>query len=280
MAVEDDDSSLNQPPQHPVPQLQGPFEESMKESLHELDNGERKADSVERRRLLLQRDKYERVCAGRWKQRPGEQFHPLWKLSAQLSFGIHLLAQGMAKSEEEVMRILQSHVDDIDGFLERTTEDFELAQRDVDERLLCLRIPMQHLDVFDHMLQDKTFRASIVEGNEVIEHIVERTAEALKDSIKDVQKGIDATGALGKYMNELKHTWTDRSVELDAVYVAMLGNIEGWTGAFNELDARGSRLGTTLVELSELVALMQRKAGIASRQSLVRSSQAREYNKH
>lgn len=269
MAPEDDDASSAQPPQHPVPQLQGPFEESMMESLNETEDGEENTDSVARRKLLLQRERYERVCAGRWKQRPGEKFHPLWKLSAQLSFGIHLLAQGLAKSEEEVMRILQSHVDDIDGFLERTTEDFDLAQSDVDERLRYLRLPLEHVDVFDHMLDDRAFRTSIVEGNEKIEHIVERTSEAMKDALKDVQKGIDATGALGKYLTELKSTWTDRTAELEAVYVAMVGNVEGWTSAFMELHTQGNRLAVSLVQLAGIVAEMQRRAGVASRKVLV-----------
>jgi hypothetical protein len=269
MAPEDDDAGSSQPPQHPVPQLQGPFEESMMESLNETEDGEENTDSVARRKLLLQRERYERVCAGRWKQRPGEKFHPLWKLSAQLSFGIHLLAQGLAKSEEEVMRILQSHVDDIDGFLERTTEDFDLAQSDVDERLRYLRLPLEHVDVFDHMLDDRAFRTSIVEGNEKIEHIVERTSEAMKDALKDVQKGIDATGALGRYLTELKSTWTDRTAELEAVYVAMVGNVEGWTSAFMELHTQGNRLAVSLVQLAGIVAEMQRRAGVASRKVLV-----------
>jgi hypothetical protein len=269
MAPAVEDASSTQPPQHPVPQLQGPFEESMMESLNESEEGEQQADSVARRKLLLQGETYERVCAGRWKQRPGEKFHPLWKLSAQLSFGLHLLAQGLAKSEEEVMRILQSHVDDIDGFLERTTEDFDLAQSDVDERLRYLRLPLEHVDVFDHMLDDRAFRTSIVEGNEKIEHIVERTSEAMKDALKDVQKGIDATGALGKYLTDLKNTWTDKTPELEAVYVAMLGNVEGWTRAFMDLHLQGNRLAVSLVQLAGIVAEMQRRAGIASRKVLV-----------
>lgn len=269
MAPADDDASSAKPPQHPVPQLQGPFEESMMESLNELEDGEQKTDSLARRKLLLQGESYERVCAGRWKQRPGEKFHPLWKLSAQLSFGLHLLAQGLAKSEEEVMRILQSHVDDIDGFLERTTEDFDLAQSDVDERLRYLRLPLEHVDVFDHMLDDRTFRSSIVEGNEKIEHIVERTSEAMKDALKDVQKGIDATGALGKYLTDLKSNWTGRTPELEAVYVAMLGNVEGWTRAFMDLHLQGNRLAVSLIQLAGIVAEMQRRAGIASRKVLV-----------
>jgi hypothetical protein len=264
-----DSASIQAAPQHPVPQLQGPFEESMMESLNEFEEGEQNGDSVARRKLLLQGDKYQRVCAGRWKQRPGEKFHPLWKLSAQLSFGLHLLAQGLAKSEEEVMRILQSHVDDIDGFLERTTEDFDLAQSDVDTRLHYLRLPLEHVEVFDHMLDDRTFRTSIVEGNEKIEHIVERTSEAMKDALKDVQKGIDATSALGKYLTDLKNTWADRTPELEEVYVAMLGNVEGWTRAFMDLHLQGNRLAVSLVQLAGIVAEMQRRAGIASRKVLV-----------
>jgi hypothetical protein len=269
MAPADEDVGSAKPPQHPVPQLQGPFEESMMESLNELEDGEQNMDSVTRRKLLLQGEKYERVCAGRWKQRAGEKFHPLWKLSAQLSFGIHLLAQGLAKSEEEVMRILQSHVDDIDGFLERTTEDLDLAQVDVEERLRYLRLPLEHVDVFDHMLEDRTFRSSIVEGNEKIEHIVERTSEAMKDALKDVQKGIDATSALGKYLTGLKSTWNNRSPELEAVYVAMLGNVEGWTRAFMDLHLQGNRLAVSLVQLAGIIAEMQRRAGVASRKILV-----------
>jgi hypothetical protein len=269
MASLHEEMSSTLPPQHPVPQLQGAFEESMMEAVYDLEEGEQKVDSVARRKMLLQGDRYERVCAGRWKQRPGEKFHPLWKLSAQLSFGLHLLAQGLAKSEEEVMRILQSHVDDIDGFLERTTEDFDLAQSDVDERLRYLRLPLTHVKVFDHMLDDKAFRGSIVEGNEKIEHIVERTSEAMKDALKDVQKGIDATGALGRYLTDLKNNWADRTPELDAVYVAMLGNVEGWTRAFMDLHLQGNRLAVSLVQLAGIVAEMQRRAGIASRKVLV-----------
>lgn len=269
MASLDEVGSSTQPPQHPVPQLQGPFEESMMESLTEIEEEEQNADSVARRKLLLQGDRYERVCAGRWKQRPGEKFHPLWKLSAQLSFGLHLLAQGLAKSEEEVMRILQSHVDDIDGFLERTTEDFDLAQSDVEERLRHLWLPLQHVQVFDRMLDDRTFRTSIVEGNEKIEHIVERTSEAMNDALKDVQKGVDATGALGKYLTNLKNTWTDRTPELEAVYVAMLGNVEGWTRAFMDLQLQGNKLAVSLVQLAGIVGEMQRRAGTASRKVLV-----------
>lgn len=219
--------------------------------------------------MLLDRPTYERVVAGRWKQRPGEKFHPLWKISAQMSFGIHLLAEGLAKSEDEVMRILQTHVDDVDGFLESTTEDFDLAQSDVEERLRYLKLPLEHVEVFDRMLEDRTFRLSIVEGNEKIEHIVERTSEAMKDALKDVQKGLQATNALAQYLDKVKNSWTTRTPGHDAVFVAMVGNVEGWHRAFSDLQAQGNKLGGSLVQLAGIVSEMQRRAGVASRKTLV-----------
>src|SRR5690349_7998323 len=210
-----------QAPTHPVSQLQGPFEESMIESVHDASDQEPQMDCVARRAILLEMPKYERVCAGRWKQKPGEKFHPLWKITAQMSFGIHLLAEGLAKSEDDVMTILQTHVDDVDGFLESTTEDFDLAQSDVAERLRYLKLPLEHVEVVDRMLEDRAFRMSIVEGNEKIEHIMERTSEATNDALKDIQKGLQAMAGLGKYLEEVNVSWITGSPEQDAVFVAM-----------------------------------------------------------
>ena len=256
-------------PAHPVPQLQGPFEESMLESVNDVVEQETYLDAAERRATLLEKPHYERVCAGRWKQKPGEKYHPLWKIAAQTSFGMHLLAEGMAKSEDEVMKILQSHVDDVDGFLERTTEDFDLALGDVQERLRYLKLPLDHIDVFDRMLEDRTFRASIVDGNEKIEHIVERTSKSIRDALKDVQKGLDATRALGRYLEDLEPQWDRTTAEHEAVFVAMLGNVEGWGRAFLDLHLQGNRLKVILVELSETVSEMMRRAGVISRKSVV-----------
>ncbi|KAL8824719.1 MAG: hypothetical protein Q9191_004863 [Dirinaria sp. TL-2023a] len=201
--------------------MQGAFEESMAETLEEAEDPDAQdrmsiADSVSRRKTLLEQEEYERTVAGRWKQKPGEKFHPLWKLVAQISFGMHLLQQGMAKSDEEVIKILQTHVDEIDGFLERTTEDFDLAQNDIDERIRYLRLPLEHGGVFDTMLNDRSFRVAIVEGNEKIEHIIDRTAAAMTDALKDVQKGLDATRELAKYLTRVDKNWDHRTEEHDS----------------------------------------------------------------
>ncbi|KAL8998358.1 MAG: hypothetical protein Q9169_002571 [Polycauliona sp. 2 TL-2023] len=262
------------PPVHPVPQMQGAFEESMMETLNESEDPDSMdrmstADSVSRRKMLLEQSEYQRTVAGRWKQRPGEQFHPLWKLVAQISFGMHLLQQGLAKSDEEVIKILQTHVDEIDGFLERTTEDFDLAQGDIDERIRYLKLPLEHGSVFDTMLNDRNFRTAIVEGNEKIEHIIDRTAAAMNDSLKDVQKGLDATRELAKYLTRVDKQWDERTEEHDSVYLAMIGNTEGWTRAFLTLQSKGNALRRALVQLGGIVAEMQRRAGAASRKNLV-----------
>lgn len=218
---------------------------------------------------MLEQAEYERTVAGRWKQKPGEKFHPLWKLVAQISFGMHLLQQGMAKSDEEVIKILQTHVDDVDSFLERTTEDFDLAQGDISERIRYLRLPLEHGQVFDGMLNDRSFRIAIVEGNEKIEHIIDRTAAAMTDALKDVQKGLDATRELAKFLTRVDKKWDDRTEEHESVYLAMIGNTEGWTRAFLTLQSKGSTLRKALVQLGGIVAEMQRRAGTASRKNLV-----------
>lgn len=269
----DSDGDMGEPPVHPVPTMQGAFEESMAETLEEAEDPDAPdrmsiADSVSRRKTLLEQEEYERTVAGRWKQKPGEKFHPLWKLVAQISFGMHLLQQGMAKSDEEVIKILQTHVDEIDGFLERTTEDFDLAQNDIDERIRYLRLPLEHGGVFDTMLNDRSFRVAIVEGNEKIEHIIDRTAAAMTDALKDVQKGLDATRELAKYLTRVDKNWDDRTEEHDSVYLAMIGNTEGWTRAFLTLQSKGNHLRKGLVQLGGIVAEMQRRAGAASRRNL------------
>jgi hypothetical protein len=256
-------------PIHPVAQLQGPFEESILESMNNTNERQEKVDSITRRKQLLERENYERTCAGRWKKRPGENFHPLWKLVAQISFGMHLLGHGLAKSEEEVMKILQTHVDEIDGFLELTTEDFELAQKDIQDRIQLLRVPLENLETFDTMLEGRDFRLSIVEGNEKIEHIVSRTSQTMNDALKDVQKGIDATKGLEKYLAEMNMGWDERSQGLDAVYQAMMGNVEGWRIAFIDLQMKGNSVGVALVQLGGIISEMSKRAGIASRKMLV-----------
>ena len=266
-----DEQSHSGAPTHPVSCMQGAFEESILEMSEQRpdDRASPKVDSATRRRILLEQRENEDTHAARWRKRPGERYHPLWKMVSQIAFGVHLLHVQMAKSEEDVLSILQKHVDEVDGFLERTTEDFSLAIEDIQERLRCLKLPLEHGDIFDVMLGDRAFRKQIVDGNEKIEHISLRTASALNDALRDVRHGLEATRELAKYIAKLDRQWQDRSEEQDEVFMAMSGNAEGWFRCLLGLQTKGQGLSALLAELTGVIAELQNRAGIASRKHLV-----------
>ena len=63
-----------QPPVHPVPVLQGPFEESIIESDNRpQDEGLNEMDAQSRRDQLLQGKEYIRICGGTWRQMSHER---------------------------------------------------------------------------------------------------------------------------------------------------------------------------------------------------------------
>ena len=283
MVLDDEEASAemerkpNGPPLHPVDCMQGAFEESMIETTNEMGSESSKVysekiDSATRRRILLEQAENEETHAARWRQKPGQRFHPLWKLVAQIAFGIHLLDKQLAKSAEAVTKILQGHVDEIDGFLERTTEDFDLAINDINERLRYLRLPLSHGDVFDSMLDDREFRIQIVDGNEKIEHIISRTAAGMNDALRDVGQGLAATKELARYVLTLDEGGEKHSLDLVGVFAAMKGNSEGWYRCFMSLQSKGDSLRAGLVELGNIVGELQKRAGIASRKNIVRDS--------
>lgn len=170
------------------------------------------------------------------------------------------------------MKILQSHVDELDGFIERTTDDFLLAHGDVQQRLQYLKLPLENIKVFDEMLEDRSFRNSVIDENEKIEHVIERSAVALNDSFKDIQKGIDAVNMLWSYLKQLAKEWTPGPGRFDVVYAAMIGNVEGWNDALLKLQTKGSDLAVVLVQLGVAVSEIQRRVGMASRKDVVRIS--------
>lgn len=257
-------------PTHPVHQLQGPFDESIFESVQKCDQDLLPdLDGHARRKRLLESETYERTVSGKWAQRPEEKYHPLWKLVAQLSFGMHLLVKGLAKSELEVMKILQSHVDELDGFLRRTTEDLDLAHSDIRERIRLLRVPLEHQRVFDSMLEERRFRSLIIDGNDRIEHVIERSALSMHDTLKDIRKALDAVGSLGRCLKHLGKSWAHRPQNLEAVFNAMIGNVDGWERALSSLQVRGNDLGVSLIQLGAAASEMQRRVGIASRKNVV-----------
>ncbi|KAJ5670207.1 uncharacterized protein N7477_005570 [Penicillium maclennaniae] len=263
-------------PSHPITQLQGPFEESILEAnknLAELWAVE--IDAQTRRRDLLENDEYERLCGRKWRQRAEERYHPFWKLVSQMVYGVHLLVKRLAKSDLDVMKILQGHVDELDGFLQRTTEDFMIIHLDVRTRIQYLSLPLANLDVFDEMLQDRNFRLSLVSYNDQIEHAVDRFTLTITDSLKDLHKGKEAMAALWYYMRQQANEGCFETGHLSPFYQTMRDNIEGWFNAIAKLRRRGEALSKALGKLAFAVTEMQRRVGVASRkdvQSMIKTT--------
>ncbi|KAH7036410.1 hypothetical protein B0J12DRAFT_744323 [Macrophomina phaseolina] len=267
----DDAPALDRAPVHPIACMQGAFEESIieaEEAEQEKVKPKRPGGAKARRQRMLEEEDYNESYNAQWRKKPSAKFHPLWKLVAQISFGVHLLNQQLAKSDEEVSRILKTHVQEVDQFLEKTTEDFELALADIQERINHLKLPLEHVNIFDIMLDDRQFRTSIIEGNEKIEKIVERTARAMNDSLVDVEKGIEATVELSRYLDRIGDSWAEGDEELMGIYMAMCGNSEGWLECLRNLQAKGNELGVALVQLGSILNEMTKRAGVASRRSI------------
>ncbi|PQE23013.1 hypothetical protein CJF32_00004422 [Rutstroemia sp. NJR-2017a WRK4] len=257
-------------PKHPIASMQGAFAESMQEAAQTPPQKIPKVgDAATRRKILLDQDISEATHSMRWQRKPGQKYHELWKLMAQISFGIYLLLNGIAKDEEQVMSILQGHVDEVDGFLEMTLEDFDLAQTDIEERLKYLKLPLENISIFDAMLEDRAFRSQIVSGNEKIEHVITRTATAMKSTLVDAQQGMDACKEFTIYLAEEQdnETWRLLRPNMGRVFDAMCGNVEGWHKAYVSIQTKGNNLGVALVQLGSIVAEMDRRAAEISRES-------------
>ncbi|RPA93789.1 hypothetical protein L873DRAFT_1830576 [Choiromyces venosus 120613-1] len=241
-------------PRHPVPSMQAAFEESIRDLQIEERNSEA-GNSSSRSRKRQQRNR-------------GCEHHRLLKVVSQIAFGIHLLHGRLAKSDSEVVRILQSHVNDMDEFISKTTRDFDLAKSDISQRLKHLRVPLDSepaLVAFDGMLESREFRLQILEGNENVEYVIERTIAAMKKALKDVAEGLAAVDDLAKYLLGLKEEW--KNSNLVRVYSAMTFNVEQWFRGLVALQMKSVGLKEELVQLKGVLGEIERRTGIASRRN-------------
>ncbi|KAM5455571.1 hypothetical protein MaudCBS49596_001472 [Microsporum audouinii] len=250
-------------PTHPIAHLQGPFEESILESINGFNQEVLSPpDAVTRRKQLLQGSKYQRSCSGKWQQRMGERYHPLWKIMAQVSFGIHLLATGSARSELESVQILRVHVAEIDGFVRRTMEDYQLAHEDLTARFDLLAVPLANLDVLDSMLGDESFKLFLVDCIGKINHVVRRSEISLQDSLKDLRKAAIAVRTVKDYLNILPQNQNTWSPSFGGVYADMFQRVGLWLTSLSNLQAQGVRLVEFLVNLSTSISRLRLRIGL------------------
>jgi hypothetical protein len=272
-----DNGDVPKPPAHPVLSMQGPFEESMWEAEHPDANenaqarANPKVNAKARHQRLLENKNFNDSYNARWRRSPRSKYHPMSKIIAQLVFGIHLLHGQLAKSDEEVVNILQRHVDEVDTFIQNAGEDFDHTLADIKERINYLKLPLEHVNIFDIMLDDKIFRTQIIEGNEKIEQIVARTADLMNDLLVDVSKGQESTKEMAEYLDDLEDDWPDDPNGSVEIYETMRSNAEGWMECFRDLQMKGNSLGVALVQLGSILNEMSKRAGVASRRSVPNS---------
>lgn len=238
--------SMGQRPIHPVPSMQAAFEESMFEN-----------------KLLVKTNlRYEDYSP---------QHHRLEKVVAQVAFGMYLLHQQLAISESEVVRIMQRHVNEMDDFLSDTTELFRGYMGDIKARTKHLRLPIDSgreiAKTFDEMLMDGDYRRQLLEGNERVDHIVQKTQRGVRKTLKGVGVGLRVVDDLGRYLGTLKYGWKSRN--LQRVFYAMVQNVEQWYRCLVGLHAKGAALGDSLHELKEVMRRVEKRALRASQKASV-----------
>lgn len=274
--VDENSSDEDEPdtPKHPIASMQGPFTESIEDAVlpeTKLPRPERlrKLGPKARRARLLDTNQLIDTYNATWRSTPEARYHPLTKILAQIAFGVHLLHQQLAKSDEEVVKILQRHVDEIDHFVATTEEDLDLALADIKERINYLKLPLEHVNIFDAMLDDKQFRTSIVEGNDRIEQVVDRTGTLLNDLHVDIKKALESTAEMAQYLDKIAGDWRDDDAGSIEIYHTMQANAAGWLQCLGTLQMKGNSLGVVIARLGRILNDISKRAGVASRRSLV-----------
>ncbi|RAR09537.1 hypothetical protein DDE82_001653 [Stemphylium lycopersici] len=264
-------------PIHPIASMQAPFEESMLDATGETGHVPfaNPKKSVKTRQQLLCREEsatepsWNFTYNCHWRHNPKGKFHPLMKTVAQIIFGVHLLHQHLEKSVADVADILLKHVNELDSFLQRANEDLESSMKDMLFRHKCLKVPMEHVNEFDRLLEDRSYRAQLLDGNIVIERTIGRMSQLLNDYLIDINIFREANQELDMYLADVGDAWTYRNEDIGRIYSAMCGNTGGWSQFLQSLVAKAERLGVVLVQVSSYCNEIEKRCGAASRRSLI-----------
>ncbi|PQK09881.1 hypothetical protein BB8028_0002g02050 [Beauveria bassiana] len=258
-------------PEHPIPAFQDAFAESLREVTEGTAAQKpplQQLDAKARRELLLSQGKDEEPFDVKWRYRPGQTQHEVMKLVAQISFGVYLMFNGMANSNTQVIGILQGHIDEIDEFLEVALEDLKQAIEDLTKRIQHLKLPMENITVFEQLLEDRKFRAEILDGNERIDGILTRTNAAMRQWDDDIEAGLRGSTVFSSWLNDQAGgDWRHEQPDLVDVYDAMKGNTEGWLNAFEDMNERAQEINGLIMTLMTIITEMESKAGEVSRRT-------------
>lgn len=243
-------------PKHPVDAFQGPFAESMLESEKDLQYPPPLPEAHDRfQAMIMDRQVDESLpFYPKWQRQPWQEHHLLWKLTSQISFGLYLLMSDLSKNELQVIAIMQKHVNDVDDFLSLVADDLRHALKDVADRAKFLRLPLDNLAVFEHMLTDEAFQTQILNGNERILHICRRTTTMMNEAIALVKQGQDACHELRNYLAVVQQdvSWQKDEKKVQ-IFDAMQHNVDGWHRILADVQDDGNRLQETLLAFAQTV---------------------------
>ncbi|KAF2026703.1 hypothetical protein EK21DRAFT_103051 [Setomelanomma holmii] len=264
-------------PIHPLSSMQAPFEESMLDATGATGHVpyQNPSRTVKQRQQVLCREEgngelsWNFTYNCHWRHYPKGKYHPLVKTVTQIVFGVHLLHQHLERSVADVADILLKHVNELDGFLQRANEDLESSLKDMLFRHKCLKVPMEHVNEFDRLLEDRAYRAQLLDGNVTIERTITRMSQMLNDYLIDMSVFREANQGLDLYLLDIGEEWTYHNEDVGKIYSAMCGNTGGWAQFLQSLVAKAERLGLVLVQVSSYCNEIEKRCGAASRRSLV-----------
>ncbi|KAK5992473.1 hypothetical protein PT974_05880 [Cladobotryum mycophilum] len=266
-----DSAPQHEIPIHPIPNLQAAFAESLLEvtTFVAVEKPKlRLLDAPARREALLSQGKNDAPFDAAWRLRPGQTHHEVAKLISQISFGVYLLLDGNANSNVQVVDILQGHIDEVDEFLEVALEDLAEAEKDVTQQIENLVASMSNMRNFEQLLEDRKYRAEILEGNQNIEHILARTNAAMRQWEDDVEAGLQASAVFIKWLNEHREgSWRAEQPDLLEIFDAMNGNAEGWLLAFERMSDSAQDMTSLVIRLMSIISEIEKKAGEVSRRT-------------
>jgi hypothetical protein len=265
-------------PTHPLKSMQGPFEESM------LDAGRKETTSsnyreskpdkfkeASRRSLILTRHgDFDNISYNaQWRADKEQKYHPITKIISQVVFGIHLLCQAMEQSVPEVSTILKGFIQELDGFLRRANGDLDLSLKDVNVLHGNLALPLQHVNVFDQLLNDRRYRTQTLEGNVRIEANIKRYSRLVEDYTVDLQKLNEANIEFGAYLARIGDGWTRGQRELIDIHSAMCQNTAIWDSNVKLLLGKATTLSRLLSNCALCVFEFEKRCAAAARRSMV-----------
>lgn len=261
-------------PYHQVPSYDGAFAETFQETLEQRRVNRcdlRMMDARERREFLIRQEPGEPPFDVSWRFRPGQEYHEIVRLIAQICFGTCLMLYGFPTDTDVVYGILQGHIDDMDAYLEVACQDQTLTIDELTKRIGFLKLPMTNREVYNAFIQESSrFRAQIIDGNDKLEAILGRTHVAVTQWDSDIEVALRTTAVFSQWLQEHEDgSWRDdRDYSLD-VFDAMKGNAQGWMREFEAIGDRSALIRSQIDTLLNMMDEMEANCNVPDRTSLV-----------